>query len=77
LMSLLQVTWKLRPGLPENAVFMIGCDVHATFQWLFLTWLPKFALALGIGLALVWREERRDRGEISDSAASLPTLPAA
>ena len=61
-----------------NGVFMIGIRRRARpSSWLFLTWLPKFALALGIGLALVWREQRRDRGEISDSAATLSTLPAA
>lgn len=78
--SLLQFTWQLKgtPNVPgQMGYFMIGIGPGSSLSWALLTWLPKFALALGIGLALVWREQRRDRGEISDSSATISTLPAA
>lgn len=77
LLAFLTLSWNPKYSPGENGVFMIGLISGSSLGWFVLTWLPKFALALGIGLALVWREERRDRGEISDTPATISTLPAA
>jgi MFS family permease len=77
LLAFLTLSWNPKYSPGEKGVFIIGLNYGSSLEWFLLTLLPKFALAFGVGLALVWREKRRDRGEISDSAASLPTLPAA
>jgi hypothetical protein len=43
---------------PNNGMFMIGFDVGTSTDWL-LRFLPKFALALGIGLLLIKRAQRQ------------------
>jgi hypothetical protein len=77
LVSLVHFSWKLNPGPHQNGVFTVGLDVGSSAQWLLVDFLPKFALALGIGLALVWLERRRLQGQNSDMGATLSTRPAA
>jgi hypothetical protein len=44
---------------PNNGLFMIGFDVVGTSTDWLLRFLPKFALALGIGLLLIKRAQRQ------------------
>ncbi len=44
---------------PNSGRFMIGIDLGLTPSWLLLKFLPKFALAMGIGLLLVKRAQRQ------------------
>lgn len=44
---------------------MIGVDAHSSVRWLLLTYLPKFATALGVGLLLVKRAQNQLRLEAS------------
>lgn len=44
---------------PNNGLLVIGFDVGTSPRWLLLTFLPKFAIALGIGLLLVKRAQRQ------------------
>jgi hypothetical protein len=44
---------------PGNGQLMIGFDLSTSPSWLFLSFLPKFALALGIGLLLVKRAQQQ------------------
>ena len=61
-------SYRLTPPGGHGMV-MLGLELMGkSSSWILLRLLMKFAVALGIGLALVWREQRRDRGEISDSA---------
>jgi hypothetical protein len=43
---------------PNSGLFMIGFDVGTSLDWL-LRFLPKFALAMGIGLLLIKRAQRQ------------------
>jgi hypothetical protein len=43
---------------PNNGLFMIGLDIGTSAGWL-LRFLPKFALAMGIGLLMVKRAQRQ------------------
>ncbi len=43
---------------PNKGMFMMGLDVGTSASWL-LRFLPKFAIALGIGLLLVKRAQRQ------------------
>lgn len=43
---------------PNTGRFMVGLDVGASISWL-LRFLPKFALALGIGLLLIKRAQQK------------------
>ena len=47
---------------PGNGMFMIGFTSNGSGTWLLQSFLPKFTLALGIGLLLVKRAQRR--GEV-------------
>lgn len=44
---------------PNQSTFMVGLHAADSLRWFFLTFLPKFALALAIGLLLVKRAERQ------------------
>jgi hypothetical protein len=44
---------------PGNGQLMAGFDISTSPSWLLLKFLPKFALALAIGLLLVKREQQR------------------
>ena len=59
------VSYRLSSA-PGDGRFMIGFDVAASFPWFALTFLPKFALALGIGLLLIRRAQQKST---SDNAA--------
>jgi hypothetical protein len=56
--ALFSVSYRLATE-PNNGALMIGFDVGSSPQWLLLTFLPKFALALGIGLLLIERAQRQ------------------
>jgi hypothetical protein len=77
IVSLVQFSWNLHPGPHQNGIFTVGFNVGSSAQWLLGDWLPKFAVAFGIGLALVWRERRCSDGQNSDIGATPSTLPAA
>jgi hypothetical protein len=59
--AMFQLSWRLSSGPleTERGLLMIGLNVAASFQWFALTFLPKFALAMGIGLLLVKRAQRQ------------------
>lgn len=59
--AIFQVSWRLATGASESerGLLMIGLNVSYAIHWLFLTFLPKFALALGIGLLLIKRAQQR------------------
>jgi hypothetical protein len=40
-------------------MLMIGFNVSYAINWLLLTFLPKFALAVGIGLLLIKRAQQQ------------------
>jgi hypothetical protein len=47
-----------RLALARNEGFMnIGINYESTAKWLLMTYLPKFAVAMGIGLLLVKRAQ--------------------
>src|SRR3954469_14366374 len=49
-----------RIGLAHNEGFMnIGINYESNAKWMIMTYLPKFAVAMGIGLLLVKRSQRR------------------
>jgi hypothetical protein len=45
--------------VPNNGMLAVGFGFNASADWLLLTFLPKFALALGIGLLLVKRAQQK------------------
>jgi hypothetical protein len=47
------------PSESERGLFMIGVNVGASPSWLLFTFLPKFAVAAGIGLLLVKRAQQK------------------
>jgi hypothetical protein len=47
------------PSEAERGLFMLGLNVGASPSWFLLTFLPKFAVALAIGLLLVKRAQRQ------------------
>jgi hypothetical protein len=75
--AMVRFSWNLHPGPHQNGVFTIGFNVGSSAQWILLDWLPKFGLALAIGLALVWRARRPGDAQNSDGPATISTLPAA
>jgi hypothetical protein len=49
-----------RLALARNEGFMnIGINFDCTAEWVLMTYLPKFAVAMGIGLLLVKRAQRQ------------------
>jgi hypothetical protein len=49
-----------RIGLAQNEGFMnIGINYESTAKWVLMAYLPKFAVAMGIGLLLVKRAQRQ------------------
>ena len=56
--ALFNVSYRLSSE-PNNGMFTVGFDLGMSFNWLLLKFLPKFALALGIGLLLVKRSQRQ------------------
>jgi hypothetical protein len=75
--ALFRFSYRLKPPGGHGMV-MLGLDAMGKSPgWILLRLLMKFAVALGIGLALVWRERSRGDGEISDNPATIPTMPAA
>ena len=49
-----------RIGLAQNEGFMnIGINYEYTAKWALMTYLPKFAVAMGIGLLLVKRAQQQ------------------
>ena len=59
--AIIQISWRLStgPGESDRGMLMIGFNVSYAIDWLFLTFLPKFALALGIGLLLIKRARQQ------------------
>ena len=47
------------PTEAERGLFIIGLNVDASPSWLLLTFLPKFVIALGIGLLLIKRADQK------------------
>jgi hypothetical protein len=45
------------PSEAERGLFTLGVNVGASPSWLLLSFLPKFAVALGIGLLLIKRAQ--------------------
>ncbi len=65
------VSWSL-PTAPGNGQFMIGFDLSSAPLWMLLSFLPKFALALGVGLLLVKRAMRlQTRGGSHEEITAL------
>jgi hypothetical protein len=58
--SLLQYSWRINTGSSPNELgtFMVGF-IFGTSQWYFITFLPRFATALGIGLLVIKRAQQR------------------
>lgn len=56
--ALSTVSYRLATA-PNQGSFSVGLHVADSLRWFFLTFLPKFALALSIGLLLVKRAERQ------------------
>jgi hypothetical protein len=52
-----------------NGLFMIGFDFGTSTAWL-LRFLPKFAVAMGLGLLMVKRAQQQQSGH--ESASVLP-----
>jgi hypothetical protein len=44
---------------PGNGMFMFGWNFHGSASWLLLSFLPRFVLAMGIGLLLVKRARQQ------------------
>ncbi|HEX4415359.1 MAG TPA: hypothetical protein VH107_17125 [Lacipirellulaceae bacterium] len=44
---------------PNEGQFMVGFNFGSSVQWLFITYLPKFAAAMFIGLLLVKRSQQK------------------
>jgi hypothetical protein len=76
--SLIGFSWnpKLLPSETGSFIIFVPGGIPST-RGILQVLLPKFVLALGIGVATVWREWHRGIGVISDSSATLSTLPAA
>ncbi len=55
--ALFCVSWQL-PTAPGNGLFMIGLNIDSSATWIVAKFVPKFALAAGIGLLLVRRAQR-------------------
>jgi hypothetical protein len=51
LVSFVRISWQ--------PCYVVGFGFDPSAQWLFVNWLPRFALALGVGLALVWRSQQQ------------------
>jgi hypothetical protein len=49
-----QIKTMDRPG-----TFMVGFQLNASIEWFLMSFLPKFALALAIGLLLIHRSQQR------------------
>jgi hypothetical protein len=77
LLAFLTFSWNPKMVAGRRRNFHGWFDLRILVEWFLLTWLPKLALTLGIRLALVWRERCRNGDQISDSSATIPTLPAA
>jgi hypothetical protein len=75
--SLLTFSWHPKFLPSETGSFTIGIPGGISTRGILDILLPKFALALSIGLALIWRERSRLDGHISDTPATIPTRPAA
>jgi MFS family permease len=56
--AVFMVSYHLRT-LGQDGKLIVGFDLGTSPSWILLTFLPKFVLALGIGLALVWRSQQR------------------
>jgi hypothetical protein len=56
--AFLSVGYRLALG-PHEGRLMIGLNFGSSAQWALLTYLPKFAVAMGIGLLLVKRAQRQ------------------
>lgn len=56
--ALFNVSYRLSTE-PNNGMFMVGFYVASSFHWLALVFLPKFAVAMGIGLLLVTRAQQQ------------------
>jgi hypothetical protein len=56
-----QISWRLDtgPGESDRGMLMLGFNVSYAINWLFLSFLPKFALAFGIGLLLIKRARQQ------------------
>lgn len=57
-LGFLKVGYGIAIG-PNDGQFMIGVNFDSSIQWLLLSYLPKFAVALGIGLLLVKRAQQQ------------------
>ncbi len=56
--GLLSVSYRLALAWNEGQ-FTVGFNFGSTMQWLLISYLPKFAVALGIGLLLIKRAQQR------------------
>jgi hypothetical protein len=73
--ALFCVSWRL-PTAPGNGLFMIGFTIDSSATWIAAQFIPKFALAAGIGLLLVRRAQRLQNLEECQSEAEPLRLAA-
>jgi hypothetical protein len=65
------VSWRLATA-PGNGTFMLGFGFDPDWNWIVRSFLPKFALALGIGLLLIRRAQRLQ--DLDDGHDASPPL---
>lgn len=58
--ALFDVTFRIATGASdaERGLLMLGFNVGSSAHWLFLTFLPKFAVAIGIAALLIKRAQQ-------------------
>jgi hypothetical protein len=67
--ALFVTSWRLATA-PGTGQFMMGFSVAWSAQWIAFTFLPKFAVAAGIGALLILRSERLREPEGSDQTSA-------